>query len=56
MNTPDPAIRYTCTFTTGAGTGCNTPMLYDAETTSHAYMEIYGPYVSIAASGITPSF
>jgi hypothetical protein len=56
MNTPNPAQRYNCYITGGAGTGCNTPMLYDANTTSHAYAEVYGPDGSIYAAWITPSY
>lgn len=56
MNTPNPAQRYTCYIGGGAGTGCNTPMLYDANTTSHAYAEVYGPDGSIYAAWITPSY
>jgi hypothetical protein len=56
MNTPNPAIRYTCTFDEGSGTGCNTPMLYDANTTSHAFMEVDYADGSLATSGITVSY
>ena len=56
MNTPNPAIRYTCSFGEGDGSGCNTPMLYDANTTSHGYMEVDYADGQLAASGITISY
>jgi len=56
MNTPNPAMRYSCSFQEAAGTGCNTPMLYDANTTSHAYGQVDYADGQLATSGITISY